>query len=360
MNSSIKLNALSSREKIISAIKRLSEKYCSLNFMEVCGTHTMEIYRAGIPSLISGNIKLISGPGCPVCVTSENYVDMAISYLNEGYNILTFGDMFRVPGSKGSLETEGSGKVKIIYSPDEALEFAEENCDKKIILLAVGFETTAPLFASILKEIRNRKITNLYLLCSLKLIPPAIEYLLSSGEVKIDGFLLPGHVSAIIGTKQFQKICRQYKIPGVVSGFEPQDILESIFMLLLILEKKEEYLKIQYARVVKEEGNPLALKEIEDVFEMTDADWRGIGSLKNSGLKIRKEFQDYDIQVVHPIRVKSQPINPQCKCGEVLKGIISPRDCPLFGKLCSPQTPQGPCMVSSEGACAAIYKYGRE
>ena len=359
MNSLINLKNLK-RAEIISDIKKAAEDFQSLNFMEVCGTHTMQIYRAGIPSILPSNINLLSGPGCPVCVTPEEFIDKAIAYLKEGYEILTFGDLYRVPGTYGSLEKECSGKVKIIYSPSESLEYALNNSDKKFILLAVGFETTAPLFAAVVIDAKKKGIKNLFLLCALKLIPPVMRYLLETGELKIDGFLLPGHVATIIGSEAFRKVCDDYKKPGVVSGFEPEDILQSIFILLMLLKYKSRFLEIQYRMAVKREGNVLARREMEKVFQKTKAKWRGIGEIENSGLTLKEEFIEYDISYIHPLKIESQVFNPRCRCGEVLRGIISPVDCPLFDNGCSPQTPQGPCMVSSEGACAAIYKYGRE
>lgn len=359
MNSSRNLK-IPEKSRLLSAIHILAEEFQALHFMEVCGTHTMEIYKTGIPSLLPSNIKLLSGPGCPVCVTSEEFIDKAIAYIKEGYEILTFGDLYRVPGTSGSLETEGAGKVRIIYSPCESLEYAKNNPEKKFILLAVGFETTAPLFAAVVKDARKNNIKNLFLLCGLKLIPPVIAYLLDCKEIKIDGFLLPGHVSTIIGGNTFKQVCSRYKIPGVISGFEDKDILESIFMLLVLLKQKKEFLKIQYKRAVKEEGNVIALREVEEVFEKTRTKWRGIGEIENSGLMLRQKFKHYDISYIHPLKIESHPSNPRCRCGEVLKGIINPAECPLFGTICTPDTPQGPCMVSSEGSCAAVYKYGRK
>lgn len=327
--------------------------------MEVCGTHTVSIYKFGIPSILPASIKLISGPGCPVCVTEQDYIDKAIAYLKKGYKIFTFGDMVRVPGGRSSLEKETSNALKIIYSPLDALQYAKGNKKDKIILLAVGFETTAPLIAAVVEEAYHQKLSNFFIFSALKLIPPAIRNLLDSKEIKIDGFILPGHVSTIIGAHEFKEIAQNYNIPSVISGFEAEDIIESIYFLVSMLRDKKEFFKIQYRRVVKEEGNVLAKRKIQAIFDVVETKWRGLGRIDNSGLRLKPKYKMFDIEVMDDIRVGPVNIDSRCKCGDVIKGLLLPFECPLFGEICTPENPYGPCMVSSEGSCSAYYKYGR-
>jgi len=332
-----------------------------ISLMEVCGTHTHAIFRSGIMSLLSDKIEHLSGPGCPVCVTPNNYIDTAIAYSRlPEVTITTFGDMIKVPGSTSSLEKEkaAGGKVRIIYSPLENIEIAKENPDKKVVFLGVGFETTAPLVASTILSAAEEKIENFFVLSGHKLIPPAMMTLLESKEIKIDGFICPGHVSAIIGEKPYYPIVEKYGIPSVIIGFEPVDLLEGIEMLTKqIVEKKKPSVENQYKRVVRAEGNKKALSLIQKVFEISDSQWRGLGILPKSGLSIKRTYSDFDAKKNIKCKIEKTHQNPECICGKVLCGTRKPYDCKLYSNTCTPEHPIGPCMVSSEGTCAAYYKF---
>jgi hydrogenase expression/formation protein HypD len=345
----------------IDRINDLTYSSDNINLMEVCGTHTVNIHRYGIKSILPENIKLISGPGCPVCVTSISYIDKAIEYAEIGYTILTFGDMLRVPGTNSSFEKEKAKgkKVIIVYSPSQALEYAEKNPEEKCLFLAVGFETTAPLIAGIIEDAKKRNIKNLFFFSAHKLIPPAMKKILDLGEVNIDGFICPGHVSTIIGSKPYEFIANDYKIPCVIAGFEPLDIIQSIYFLLRGIYENKPSVFIQYQRVVKEEGNLEALRTLKKIFNISDGIWRGLGIIEKSELRIKEEFEKFDIEKRERIEISNSEENPKCRCGEVLRGLIEPTKCSLFAKECNPQNPIGPCMVSSEGTCSAYYKYGR-
>jgi hydrogenase expression/formation protein HypD len=344
---------------IINQINQIASGLGEINLMEVCGTHTVSIYRFGIHSLLPKNIRLVSGPGCPVCVTEPDYIDKALEYLRRGYKIATFGDMVKVPASSGSLEKEASENLLVVYSPLDALDYAKRCEGQKVIFLGVGFETTAPLIAGVLQDAYKEGISNFYLLTSLRLIPPAIEFLLKSGEIKIDGFILPGHVSTVIGANAFEDIVDKYKVPSVISGFEAEDIIESVYLLLDMIREGRPHLKVQYKRAVRGEGNVLAKEAINDVFDVIDINWRGLGKIERSALALKGKYQKFDIEVIDPVQIKESKVDPRCRCGDVIKGLIEPFQCPLFEKVCNPQNPYGPCMVSSEGSCSAYYKYGR-
>ncbi|MBR6013782.1 MAG: hydrogenase formation protein HypD [Selenomonadaceae bacterium] len=348
---------------IIEKIFELAEGKKNLRFMEVCGTHTVSIFRAGIRQILPKNIELVSGPGCPVCVTDDSYIDKAIEYAKKSEIIIaTFGDMLKVPGSRSNLaeiSAEGAD-VRIIYSPMDCLKIAAENPDKKIIFLAVGFETTAPTAAAAILSAKNSGLKNLFFLSAQKLVPPALKMLLNDSAVKVDGFLLPGHVAVVTGTKIFDFLANDYKIPSVVSGFEAEEILLAILNLLKQIDEKKFFVANEYKSVVKSEGNIAAQKILYEVYEKVDADWRGLGKIKNSGLKVRKNFSEFDIENILPVEVEKITKKTPCRCGEVLRGIIQPLECPLFGKSCQPLHAVGPCMVSVEGVCAAWYKYGAE
>lgn len=342
-------------------IFKLSEGKKNLRFMEVCGTHTVSIFRTGIRQILPKNIELVSGPGCPVCVTDEIYIDKAIKYAkNPEIIIATFGDMLKVPGSNKNLsEVQAEGAdIKIIYSPLDCLEIAKKNPRKKVIFLAVGFETTAPTAAATILAAKSQDIKNLFFLSAQKLVPPALKMLLNDDAVKVDGFLLPGHVAVITGSKIFEFLAKDYKIPSVVAGFEAEEILLAIINLLAQIEEKNFVVSNEYKSVVKDEGNLAAQKILSQVYETVDANWRGLGEIKNSGLKVREEFADFDIEKILPVEVEKTTKKTACRCGEVLRGIISPPECPLFGKKCQPLHAVGPCMVSVEGVCAAWFKYG--
>ncbi len=348
--------------KISARIERLNPGG-EIKIMEVCGTHTQNFYRFGLDKLLPKNIKLISGPGCPVCVSSQEYIDAAIKLAgNKNVVIATFGDMLAVPGSRSSLEKEKAklGNVRVVYSPLDALRLARANPDKKIVFLAVGFETTSPGIALSVLAVKKENLKNLSFLCALKLIPPALRYLLSDKRLRLDGFLCPGHVSAIIGTKDYAFIPKKYKIACCVTGFEPLDILEGIAIILGQIVKARPYVANQYKRIVPALGNPQARKIIARVFKVSDACWRGLGVIPKSGLELRSEFARLDSQKFFSIKLSPKPgFKKGCCCGDVLKGLILPTQCPLFNRSCQPDNPLGPCMVSREGACNAYYKFTR-
>jgi len=345
--------------RMVQAIRSASVSR-RLTLMEVCGTHTMAIARHGIKRLLPETISLVSGPGCPVCVTPNPFVDRAAALAGlPGILIATFGDMMRVPGSSTSLEQErAAGRdVRIVFSTLDALLLAASHTDRKIVFLGVGFETTAPTVAVSILEARKRKLNNYFVLSSHKVMPPAMDAI-SKGDVHVDGYLCPGHVSAIIGTQSYENLVRRYGIGCVVSGFEPLDILRSIFLLVRQSEENRPRVEVEYTRAVKPEGNPKAMAVLNEVFEPTDAEWRGLGTIPQSGLKIRDAFSDWDAECRIPVEVEP-PREPEgCRCGDVLCGRLKPQECPLFGKVCTPETPVGACMVSSEGTCAAQFRFG--
>ena len=332
-----------------------------IKLMEVCGTHTVEIFRHGIRSVIPKTITLLSGPGCPVCVTSIHDVDMAIAIAKRSDVILvTFGDMMRVPGGKQSLmeaRSEGAD-VRVMYSPMDALKLAQADNNKQVVFFATGFETTSPLIAATVYEAKRLAVTNFTIYSSHKLVPPALKALLDSPDVKVDGFILPGHVSTIIGKKPYVFVAEQYHIPSVITGFEAKEIIEGILMIVRQIARKRAEIEIQYTTIVKEEGNPRAVALLEQIFEPTDAYWRGIGVLPGSGLKLREDYAAFDAVTRFKPEVSDEPEPELCSCGDILRGVKIPTECPLFGTGCTPDSPVGPCMVSTEGSCAAYYKYG--
>jgi len=325
--------------------------------MEVCGTHTVSIHRFGIQKLLPENVKLVSGPGCPVCVTPDSYIDEAVFLARQGYKIVTFGDMIRVPGSQSSLEKERAQghDIKIIYSPLDALKTAE-NTNKDVVFLAVGFETTIPGIAVTTMQAKQKGIRNFFLLTANRIVPPALTALVRD-DSRLNGFILPGHVSTVLG-KTGYKFLEELRIPGVIAGFEPVDIISSIVLLLNLIREKRVEIVNNYKRVVRDDGNPKSRALIDSVFEETDAEWRGIGEIAQSGLTLKKEYKNFDIRKKLEIKVPESKGNSGCRCGDVLRGWIDPPECGLFGKTCTPDTPIGPCMVSSEGSCSAWYKYG--
>ncbi len=334
-----------------------------LKLMEVCGTHTVEIFRHGIRNVIPKTITLLSGPGCPVCVTSIHDVDMAIAIAKRPEVVLvTFGDMMRVPGGKESLleaRSEGAD-VRVMYSPLDALKLAQAEKGKQVVFFATGFETTSPLIAATVFEAARLGVQNFSIFSSHKLVPPALKALLDSPDVKVDGFILPGHVSAIIGKKPYEFVAAQYRIPSVITGFEANEIVEGILMIVRQIARKRAEIEIQYRTIVKEEGNPKAVALLKEVFEPTDAYWRGIGVLPGSGLKLRKDYAAFDAVIRFDPAVSNEPEPELCSCGDILRGVKIPTECPLFGTGCTPDSPVGPCMVSTEGSCAAYYKYGEQ
>lgn len=342
--------------KIIDELKNYDGR--PLTFMEVCGTHTASISEAGIPSMLSDKIRLISGPGCPVCVTVAEYIDVLIDYSRQKNTVVvSFGDMLRVPGSKESLKDAmaSGGKVKMVYSPLEMLDMAEKDKLTTYIFAAVGFETTTPIYAVLIEEAIKRNLTNIKLLTALKTMPKAIEFLCESGS-KIDGFLAPGHVAVITGANEFKSLAEKYNLPFVVSGFEGKELIASIYALVKLAGKGVA--KNLYKRAVSDCGNETAKKSVQKYFEPCDAVWRGIGILKGSGVALKSKYVLFDAGSRDI--VKDNKINSACRCSEVIIGKTSPVKCPLFGKICTPESPQGACMVSTEGSCYSYYVNGRK
>ncbi|GAW91120.1 hydrogenase formation protein HypD [Calderihabitans maritimus] len=345
---------------VLDKIYEIADRPVTL--MEVCGTHTMAIFRHGIRKLLPANVKLISGPGCPVCVTSHKAVDEAVAIALEPNVIFTtFGDMMRVPGSRISLaQAKASGAdVRIVYSPLEAVTLAQSNPDKEVVFFAIGFETTSPTIAASVLTAEELAVNNFSILGYLKTIPNALRVLLSSEEVKIDGLICPGHVSAVIGSEPYEFVAREFGIPAVIAGFEPLDILQSIYMILWQLKANLAKVEIQYRRGVPKEGNLHAMEVLRQVFEPADEYWRGLGIIPGTGLRLKDAYQKFNAKVKFNVEVPDQPEPKGCRCGEVLRGAITPLECPLFAKVCTPEKPVGACMVSVEGTCAAYYKYGR-
>jgi hydrogenase expression/formation protein HypD len=344
-------------EGLIRRIQRASAR--PIQLMEVCGTHTVSIFRYGIRGILPEQITLISGPGCPVCVTPNGDIDLAIALSRQkDVTIVTFGDMMRVPGSTSSLQKEkAEGRdIRIIYSSLEALKIAKEHPGKNVVFLAIGFETTSPTIAVAILRAKEEKLGNLFFLNSQKRVPPALIALLQTKQVKIDGFILPGHVSTIIGTNPYQFIAKEYGRPAVITGFEPLDILQGIWMLVQQIEENRAAIEIQYRRVVHENGNPTAINKIYEVFEKGESDWRGLGGIPDSGYRFKESYRQMDARNFN-VEVEPPKEHPECLCGEVLQGIKSPLECRLFKKVCHPENPIGPCMVSIEGTCHTYFKY---
>lgn len=345
--------------KLSRLINEEAEGLRRVSFMEVCGTHTMAVERFGIRRMLPENVKLISGPGCPVCVTPKNYIDKAIALADiDNVIVFSFGDMLKVPGTNSSLlRQKPGGKVKIAYSPLDAVEFAEKNQDKKIVFLGIGFETTAPTVAAAVKYAKKKKLANFFVYSGHKVMPPAMKLLAKDKRINIKGFLCPAHVSAIIGLGPYAEISKKYGMACVVSGFEPLDILQSILMLVRQAKSGNPKVENQYDRVVKPSGNKEALRLIDEVFSMRDSEWRGVGVIPGSGLGLSKRYAGFDIEKDIDLSEVKTKIDKGCICGSVLKGIKTPLECGLFSKKCTPENPQGACMVSSEGTCAAYYRY---
>ena len=347
--------------RVVRKIHQLMEDIDrEISLMEVCGTHTMAVFRYGITDLLPEELHLISGPGCPVCVTSNDYIDKAVAYAHQDKVIIaTFGDMVKVPGSRSSLAQEASegAQVKVVYSSLEAIKIAQRNPQKKVIFLGIGFETTAPTVAASILTASEEGISNYLVLSGHKIMPPAMQALVEDHQILIDGFLCPGHVSTITGSKIYEFLARKYRIPCVVAGFEPLDILESIHLLLSQIKCGQAKVENEYRRAVTYQGNLKAQKLMDMVFEKRSTSWRGIAEIPGSGLKIRKEYSSFDAEVRVPVKVAKSREHPGCICGDILRGLKSPLNCSLFKRDCTPSNPVGACMVSSEGTCAAYYKY---
>lgn len=349
------------------AAKNLAKKMKEIttrkwNIMEICGGQTHSILKYSIEELLPEEICLIHGPGCPVCVTPLELIDKAIAIgLRNDVILTSFGDMLRVPGSQIDLLTVKAkgGNVKMVYSPLDAVKIAEDNPEKKVVFFGVGFETTAPANAMSVVQAKRRGINNYSLLCSHVLVPPAIDALLSSPNNKIQGFLAAGHVCTIMGYEDYIPIAEKYKTPIVVTGFEPVDILQGIYMTVKQLEEGRCNVENQYSRVVNKEGNIAAKKLMEDVFEVTDRKWRGIGTIPNSGWKLSEKYKDFDAERIFDVETIEVNESPLCIAGDVLRGLKKPMQCSAFGNECVPEHPLGAPMVSTEGACAAYFHYGK-
>lgn len=330
------------------------------SIMEVCGGQTHSLVKNGIIDMLPDTVTMIHGPGCPVCVTPIHLIDKAIHLaLHENVILCSFGDMLRVPGSSlNLLEAKARGAdIRILYSPLEAVSIAQNTPDKQVVFFAVGFETTAPANALAVLHAERAGLENFSILVSHVLVPPAMKAVINDEESQIDGFLAAGHVCTIMGNKQYHPLAETYEVPIVVTGFEPLDVLQGILMVLRQLESNRHEVENQYARIVREQGNEQAQEIIDRVFEVSDQTWRGIGSIPDSGFRLRKPYQAYDAHLKFAIHIEEQPENPECISGQIMKGIKKPFECPQFGKKCKPSFPLGAPMVSSEGACAAYYHF---
>ena len=347
-------------QRLLSAIEALGDRPMTL--MEVCGTHTMAIARSGLRTLLPGNIRLLSGPGCPVCVTPAEMIDGVLELAMEKNVILTtYGDMLRVPGSNPGdslLRRRALGaRVEIVYSPVDAVTLAKENPGREVVFLGVGFETTAPGTAVAVQMAREQGVENFSLLSMLKTVEPALRALIAMEGFRVDGFLCPGHVASIIGEGGFRFLPEEYGLPGVIAGFAPEEILLAVYRLAKQLTEGQARLENAYPRAVRPEGNPLARSMLENCFEPRRDLWRGLGSIDNSGLALRPELAAFDAEKKFGLTAAPAAKPTACRCGDVICGRLGPEECPLFGRRCTPEDPVGPCMVSSEGACAAAYKY---
>ena len=349
-------------DRALTALREIVRETGPIRLMEICGTHTMAIAKSGLRSLLPEGLSLISGPGCPVCVTPAGAID-GILRLSEqrGALLASYGDLLRVPGSERGdslLRRRALGaSIHTVYSPMEAISLAREHPNHEVIFLGVGFETTAPGTAACLLEAREQKLSNFSVLSLLKRTEPALRALIADPDFAVNGFLCPGHVAAITGARAFAFLPQEFRLPAVVSGFEPGDLLYSVWRLADMLRRNEPSLENEYTRVVTEEGNPAALRAMDQVFTTAAAVWRGLGEIPDSALVPRAEFAPWDASVKCAFSPSPGAESPGCRCGEVIRGKIRPQDCPLFGRVCTPADPVGPCMVSGEGACAAAYRY---
>lgn len=345
---------------LIASIQKWAPENAVL--MEVCGTHTVAIARNGIRNLMPQGTRLASGPGCPVCVTSNKDIDTVIALARVPQVIITtFGDMTRVPGSSSSLlkEQAAGADVRICYSPLDALAIAKENPDRPVVFVGVGFETTTPLVAMAIKRAKAMGLENFSVFAAHKNMPGALEAIIADPNLKVDALILPGHVSTIIGVEPYRFLAEKYGIPGVITGFEPLDVLEGITMLMRQLHEGRAEIEIAYKRGVMEQGNPVAMAVIDEVFDTCTATWRGLGPIEGSGYRIRPEFSQFDALKRFDLEVEPTVEPKGCRCGDILRSAMAPDQCPLFNKVCTPENPVGPCMVSSEGSCAAYYRYYR-
>ena len=346
-------------QKLVGAIHKISRT--PVRIMEVCGGHTMAIHRFGSHSLLPSNIELLSGPGCPVCVTSNTFIDRAIAISKLPDTVVTtYGDLIRVPGSYSSLEHEkaNGADIRIVYSALDAVEIARDNEDKRVIFLGIGFETTTPASAVAVMEAKRQKIGNFYLLSAHKTMPQAMMALIDEG-INIDAYIGPGHVSTIAGSDMYKPLLQKYNLSVVISGFEPVDLMQSILMLVKQSEQNKPSVEIQYKRVVKPGGNPKAMETLVEVFEYRDDWWRGFGIIPASGMKLKEKYQQHDAEQMIRVTIEPTVESKGCICDKILKGLKTPVQCGLYNTSCTPSTPVGACMVSGEGACAAFYKYAK-
>lgn len=349
-------------DALLKRINALHKPGEVVRLMEVCGTHTVSIFREGLRQLLPEGIELVSGPGCPVCVTDQIYMDKALAYAErDDIIIATFGDMLKVPGSYSNLseaQTKGA-HIHVIYTPLEVLELSKRHPDKKIVFLAIGFETTIAVIGATVKAVHAAGIKNVFFLVSHKLVPPALRALLDRQEGRIDGFILPGHVSVIIGEEPYRFLPEEYHIPSCIAGFDGVEILSAIVNILEQRSSGKFMVGNTYHSVVMEQGNPVAQAMMREVYDVCDDTWRGIGIISHSGLALKGEYAAYDAELAIPTVLEKPSLDPKgCQCGRVLQGLIKPSECPLFGKSCTAVHPVGACMVSVEGSCAAWYKYG--
>lgn len=348
---------------LLDKLRKYSHKTGPIRLMEICGTHTMSIARSGIRSILPENIRLLSGPGCPVCVTPSNMIDMALDLSQSaGVLITSYGDLLRVPGSRhgDSLLARRAlgGKAESVYSPLDAVRIAEEHTDMEVVFLGAGFETTAPGTAACIQEAASRNVTNFSVLSLLKRTEPAIRALIEADDFAVNGFLCPGHVAAITGADSFRFLSEDYLLPGVVAGFDAADLLYSILSLTEMIASGKPELRNEYTRLVRPEGNRAAQDLIHQVFETGPSDWRGLGMIENSGYAIREKYAKWDATRKFSLRPPEAEEIPGCCCAQIIRGVMRPTQCPLFKTSCTPDNPVGPCMVSGEGACAAAYQYG--
>jgi len=334
-----------------------------ISIMEFCGGHTVAIFRSGIRTVMPEHVHMLSGPGCPVCVTSNGDLDRAVALAKTpGVILTTYGDMLRVPGSRESLmQVRAQGyQVEIVYSTLDALKLAAAHPDREVVFFAIGFETTAPAAAAAVLQAQAKGVRNFSICSVMKLTIPGAKALLAMGEVKVDGVIGPGHVSSIIGSDAWRFLPEEYEIPVAISGFEPLDLLAATDAIMQMHEEKRPALVNSYSRVVRPEGNRKAWGAVERVFSLAEASWRGFGSIPESGLVLREEFSDFNADLRFDVTVEDSAEHPACRCGEVLRGVLTPPECSVFGTACTPESPLGPCMVSSEGSCAAYYHYQRQ
>jgi hydrogenase expression/formation protein HypD len=345
---------------LLERLTQRSNSARSYKLMEICGTHTVAIFRLGLRQLLPKTIQLISGPGCPVCVTANEDIDRAIWLARQPQVIITtFGDLLRVPGSTSSLNEERSkgADVRIVYASFDALQIARDNPDRQVVLLGIGFETTAPTVAAAVRQAAAEGLGNFTVFSAHKLLPPAMRALLEAEDLRLDGFLCPGHVSTIIGAAAYEEVAARYHIPCVVTGFEPLDLLQGISLLVDQLQSGKAEVINQYRRAVSWEGNAAARRLMDDIFEAEDSTWRGLGTIAKSGLKVQAKWENYDATRRFSMPLIQVKEHPGCRCGQVLRGVMTPPECSLFRKTCTPHNPLGPCMVSSEGTCGAYYRY---